>query len=50
MRFAECLSMLVAELLPYTALLVLFLPFWLFGRLLKKCQREQSGYGDNNPG
>jgi hypothetical protein len=32
--------------LPYIALLVLFLPFWLFDRLLKKRQRRQRGYGD----
>lgn len=35
-----------ADWLPYTALLLLFLPFWLFARLLKKRQREQRGYGD----
>jgi hypothetical protein len=28
--------------------LLLFLPFWLFERLLKKSQREQRGYGDDN--
>jgi hypothetical protein len=27
---------------------LLFLPFWLFARLLKKRQGEQRGYGDDN--
>jgi hypothetical protein len=35
--------------LPYAVLLLLFLPFWLFDRLLKKRQREQRGYGDQPP-
>lgn len=35
--------------LPYTVLLLLFLPFWLFGYLLKKRQKEQRGYGDQPP-
>lgn len=34
--------------LPYTVLLLLFLPFWLFDRLLKKRQKEQRGYGDDS--
>ncbi|HTU23096.1 MAG TPA: hypothetical protein VMG10_33985 [Gemmataceae bacterium] len=38
-----------SDWLPYTALLLLFLPFWLFARLLKKRQKEQRGYGDQPP-
>ncbi len=34
--------------LPYAVLLILFLPFWLFDRLLKRCQREQRGYGQDH--
>ncbi|HEY7329103.1 MAG TPA: hypothetical protein VH592_15785 [Gemmataceae bacterium] len=40
--------MRLTEWLPYTALLLLLLPFWLFDRLLRKRRREQKGYGNNN--
>jgi hypothetical protein len=33
--------------LQYVGWLLLFLPFWLFDRLLKKRQREQRGYGQD---
>lgn len=40
--------MRLADWLPYAALVLLILPFWLFDRFLKKRQQEQRGYGDDN--
>lgn len=39
--------MWLTEWLPYTALLLLLLPFWLFDRLLRKRRREKSAYEGN---
>jgi hypothetical protein len=36
------------EWLQYAAWLILFFPFWLFGRLLRRRQKERRGYGDYN--
>lgn len=40
--------MLLVEWLPYAVVLIIFLPFWLSARLLKKRQREQRSYGDEH--
>lgn len=40
----------LTEWLRYALWLLIFVPFWLFGRLLKKAQKEHPGYNSNDYG